>query len=100
MKTSLNYLVPNEYRHAKMLICTGGSCTGSRIIHSLTKGHKGINAILFEVDNNLLDLCLFWVTKWHTKPSEFSFVYIDFTISTQSENKLFIVKKKEVSVDS
>lgn len=42
----------------KGLICAGGSCTGSRIIHSLTKGHKGINAILFELDNNLLELCL------------------------------------------
>lgn len=42
----------------KGLICAGGSCTGSRITHSLTKGHKGINAILFELDNNLLELCL------------------------------------------
>ena len=48
----------NDHEHISRLICTGGSCTGNSIIHSLTRGHKGINTVLFELDNNLLERSL------------------------------------------
>lgn len=47
--------MPNDHERKSSLIYTGGSCTGNSIMHSLTKGHKGINTVLFELDNNLLE---------------------------------------------
>lgn len=58
LKIKLNYVLPNDCEHISRLICAGGSCTGNSIIHSLTKGHKGINTVLFELDNNLLEFSL------------------------------------------
>ena len=58
LKINLSHILPNYHEHISRLICTGGSCTGNSIIHSLTKGHKGINAVLFELDDNLLERSL------------------------------------------
>lgn len=53
-----NDTLPNDHHHKSRLICTGGSCTGNSIMHSLTKGHKGVNTVLFELDNNVLERSL------------------------------------------
>lgn len=75
------------------LICTCGPCTGDKILHSLTKDHKGINTVLFELDNNLLkfNLKLKKMTTWLSK---LSIVYSDFTDLTHSGNNSFWVQEK------
>lgn len=72
---TLNDILPNDHKHKSRLICPGGSCTGSSITHSWTKGHKGINTVLFERDNNLLVRSLLSITKWQPK-SQNSALYI------------------------
>lgn len=61
-------MIMNIYIYISRLICTGGSCTGNSSIYSLTKGHKRINTVLFELDNNLLECNLLLITKWQLKP--------------------------------